>query len=388
MIKKSRKKFLFGRVYTIVDSIDEKKDDTYITEQEMDNIFKDKSEFEINKNNFLNDFYVKSSTKQTEYYLYNSSILYSEKIKDMDISEFSSSEIKSVIESVPTASKGQQNRVFKFINQYCKWRVDKGFITLNPCDNIDKKDFTTNVKALKSKIMGLDKFWNMIDEMMARGCHVQLVLPLVLSRYGIYGKGAYDLLNLRYEQINVEEKIVTLYYEDHTFKTTLLVDDRFINIIEKSKHEDKVDSNYHAIYWDTGYVIRRSSFAGANAGDIETMSGLVRRVNLAYDYINDYPRVKFNNLTKSRKLDFIFAIRSQRRINTEDVLNVMRIFEPKASSGSYHSLVADIESLLGEKVLFKYDRGVKLIDNNAAEFMAKVIKDLEFQGFDSEKIED
>ena len=77
MIKKSRKKFLFGRVYTIVDSIDEKKDETYITEQEMDKIFKDKSEFEINKNNFLNDFYVKSSTKQTEYYLYNSSILYS-----------------------------------------------------------------------------------------------------------------------------------------------------------------------------------------------------------------------------------------------------------------------------------------------------------------------
>lgn len=381
MIKKSRKKFLFGRVYTIIDSIDNRKDDSCITEDEMYKIFNSKSEFEINKNNFLNDFYVKSSTKQTEYYLYNATILYNEQVKNKDISEFSSSEIKDVVESVPTGSSGQQYRVFKFINQYCKWRVDKGFISLNPCDNLDKKDFTTNVKALKNKVIGMDKFWDMINTMLRNGCHVQLLLPLVLSRYGIYGKNAYDLLHLRYEQINTEEKIVNLFYEDGTLKTSLLIDDRFINIIERSKHDNIVDSAYNGVYLDTGYVLKRSSLAGENGGDIETTSGLVRRGNLAYEFAEGYPKIKYNNLIKSRKLDFIFNIRSNRKINTEDVLNVIRIFDPKASNGSYHSLVADIESLTNDKVLYKYEKGAKLIDNNANKFVESIVKDLQFEGY-------
>lgn len=381
MIKKNRKKFLFGKVYTIIDSIDDRVDDSCITEEEMYKIFNSKSEFEINKNNFLNDFYVKSSTKQTEYYLYNATILYNEQVKNKDISEFSSSEIKDVVESVPTGSSGQQYRVFKFINQYCNWRVDKGFISLNPCDNLDKKDFTTNVKALKNKLIGMDKFWDMINTMLRNGCHVQLLLPLVLSRYGIYGKNAYDLLHLRYEQINTEEKIVNLFYEDGTLKTSLLIDDRFINIIERSKHDNIVDSAYNGVYLDTGYVLKRSSLAGENGGDIETTSGLVRRGNLAYEFAEGYPKIKYNNLIKSRKLDFIFSIRSNRKINTEDVLNVIRIFDPKATNGSYHSLVADIESLTNEKVLYKYEKGARLIDNNANKFVESIVKDLQFDGY-------
>ena len=132
---------------------------------------------------------------------------------------------------------------------------------------------------------------------------------------------------------------------------------------------------------DTGYVIKRSSLAGENNGDIETVPGIVRRVNLAYDYLEGCQRVKFNNLVKSRKLDILFNIRKDRKINTEDVLNVMRIFEPKSSVGSYHSLVADIESLTGEKVLYKYEKGAKLIDNNSEEFVKNVVEELEFQGY-------
>ena len=379
VVNNNRKKFLFGRVYTIINDPDERKDETYITEREMENIYKDKCIFEINKNNYLNDYYVKASTKQTEYYLYNSTILDIEKIKDKDVAEFSSKEIRDLIDSIPTGSKGQQNRVYKFINQYCKWMVDQERINLNPCDSIDRKDFTVNTRALKNKIIGLDRFWKVADEMILCGCHVQLVLPLVLSRYGIYGKNGYDILHLKYDQIDTENKIVTLYYEDGTFKTTLPIDDRFINIVEKSKYEDEIDSKYKACYLNTGYVIRRSSLAGDN-GDIETLPGLVRRGNLAYTY-TEHPTVKFNNLVKSRKLDFLFNIREKRKINTEDVLNVMKIFDPKVSNGSYHSLVGDIEVLTGEKVLYKYDRGIKLIDNNSQEFVDKIIKDLNFEGY-------
>lgn len=177
-------------------------------------------------------------------------------------------------------------------------------INLNPCEGLKSKNFNTNVDALKNKIIGLDKFWDMIDEMLAKDCHVQLVLPLVLSRYGIYGKNAWDLLNLKYSQINEKEKIVTLYYEDGNFKASILVDKKFINIINKSKIENVVNSIYRGIYLDTGYVIRKSSLANENSGNTEIIPGLVRRVNLAYGYVKDYPIIKFNNLVKSRKLDF------------------------------------------------------------------------------------
>lgn len=184
-------------------------------------------------------------------------------------------------------------------------------INLNPCEGLKSKNFNTNVDALKNKIIGLDKFWDMIDEMLAKDCHVQLVLPLVLSRYGI----------------------------------------------------------------------RKSSLANENSGNTEIIPGLVRRVNLAYGYVKDYPIIKFNNLIKSRKLDFLLNIRSKRRINTEDVLNTIRLFEPKMSKGSYHSLVKDIEILTGEKVLYKYEKGVKLIDPNSKAFVDNIVKDLKFEGY-------
>lgn len=370
---------MFGRVYDIVDDKD-MVDETHILSEDIDRKIKERTKFEINKNNYLNDYYVKSSTKQTQYYLYNSTILEIEKIKDKDVSEFSSKEIRELVDSVPTGSKGQQDRVFKFINSYCKWMIEQERINLNPCDSIDKDEFTINTRALKNKIIGLDKFWDVINEMITNGCHIQLALPLVLSRYGIYGKNAYDILHLRYEQIDKENKTVSLYYEDGRFKTSLIVDDKFIDIIEKSKDENKIDSKYNATYLDTGYVIKRSSLAGDN-GDIETLPGLVRRGNLAYTYVN-YPSVKFNNLVKSRKIDFLLNIRKKRRINTDDVLVVMKLFDPNVSNGSYHTLVKDLEILTGEKVLYKYEKGIKLIDDNSEEFVLNIVKDLNFYGYE------
>ena len=370
---------MFGRVYDIVDDKD-MVDETHILSEDIDRKIKERTKFEINKNNYLNDYYVKSSTKQTQYYLYNSTILEIEKIKDKDVSEFSSKEIRELVDSVPTGSKGQQDRVFKFINSYCKWMMDQERINLNPCDSIDKDEFTINTRALKNKIIGLDKFWDVINEMITKGCHIQLALPLVLSRYGIYGKNAYDILHLRYEQIDKENKTVSLYYEDGRFKTSLIVDDRFIDIIEKSKGDNKIDSKYNATYLDTGYVIKRSSLAGDN-GDIETLPGLVRRGNLAYTYVN-YPSVKFNNLVKSRKIDFLLNIRKKRRINTDDVLVVMKLFDPNVSNGSYHTLVKDLAILTGEKVLYKYEQGIKLIDDNSEEFVLSIVKDLNFYGYE------
>ena len=120
------------------------------------------------------------------------------------------------------------------------------------------------------------------------------------------------------------------------------MDEKFINIINKSKIENVVNSIYRGIY-------------------------------LAI--------IKFNNLVKSRKLDFLLNIRSKRRINTEDVLNTIRLFEPKMSKGSYHSLVKDIEILTGEKVLYKYEKGVKLIDPNSKAFVDNIVKDLKFEGY-------
>ena len=129
------------------------------------------------------------------------------------------------------------------------------------------------------------------------------------------------------------------------------------------------------------YLTYVEALANENSGNTEIIPGLVRRVNLAYGYVKDYPIIKFNNLVKSRKLDFLLNIRSKRRINTEDVLNTIRLFEPKMSKGSYHSLVKDIEILTGEKVLYKYEKGVKLIDPNSKAFVDNIVKDLKFEGY-------
>ena len=45
------------------------------------------------------------------------------------------------------------------------------------------------------------------------------------------------------------------------------------------------------------------------------------------------------------------------------------------------ALVKDIEILTGEKVLYKYEKGVKLIDPNSKAFVDNIVKDLKFEGY-------
>lgn len=380
MLLKSRKKFLFGRIYNIVEREEEKIDDSCILESEIEDIYKDKTVYEINKTNYLEDVYDNQNTLKNEYNTYNACILYSEIAKEKDVSEFSSLEIKILVESVPTSSKVQQDRIFRFINQYCKYKVDKGAIPLNPCDELDVNEFTPNIAALKQKVIGLDKFWQMIRFMMASGAGYQDVMCIVLARYGITGKANYDMVHLRYEDIDKENKLATIYNEDGSVKTRVPIDDRLIEFIEKSKDETEVNSNYRAIYPMTGYVVRRSTFSGE--GDIETFPMIVKRTNKAYKYAGDYPKVKFNNLAKSRKIDMILRIRKERFINTNDILTAIRMFDPNATDGGWVALGHDYTSLTDDHIYFKYEKGKKLEDPNAEQFVKDVAEKLQFEGYD------
>lgn len=324
--KPNNRKFFCGKEYNIVPSEKFKVHNEDITEAEFESLQNNVTAYEMNKSNYLNDVFVNVMTKKHEYNTYRSCILYNEIALNKDVSRFTSSEIRDLVEAIPTTSAGQQYRVFKFIKHYCKWMKDeKHEIYMNPCDMIDPKEFTINVNMLKKKIIGLDEFWTMCNTMLTIGVHPQLILPMVIARMGIYGKRAYDMIHLKHSDINKTDKTVTLWHENGEVKSVIPVTDEFISFIENTRYNQVVSSKYRAKYVDYGYVLQRSTLANANKSEVETMAGIVKRVNMAYDKYEEHlnsigevlvTAIKFNDLVKSRKFDFLLRIRQERKLNT------------------------------------------------------------------------
>lgn len=391
--KKNNTRFFCGKEYNIIGDNEQKQNKNDITESEYEALHNNTSVYEINKSNYLNDMYVNIKTKKHEYNTYRACILYNEIALGKDVSRFTASEVRDLVESIPTSSAGQQYRVFKFINQYCKWVKDEQReIHMNPCDLLNAKEFTVNIDMLKKKIIGLDMFWEMCNTMISIGVHPQLVLPLAIARMGIYGKKGYDMLHLKYSDINVKEKTVTLWHENGELKTVVPITDEFIELVESTRHEQVVDSKYRAKYIDYGYVLQRSTFASSSSSIVETMAGIVKRVNIAYAKYEEYLEsigeklivaVKFNDLVKSRKFDLLFRIRSERKINTDDIMTVLRLYEPSISDGAWHSIAKDYKSVTEDEVLFKHCTGEKLVDPNSKQFVENLINELEYEGYNT-----
>lgn len=340
-------------------------------------------EFQISKNEFIREMYPNNEdTQYMAYNLYETHIRYAEKHREKDLCKFSSFQIADLIIAMPTTSKGSKERLFNFINLYCDYCVAKGIITFNPCDSVDREEVTkVNSKALKQKIIGLSDFWSMVEEM-KKHTDTQMILPVVLARYGIMGgSDLYDMRSLKMEQIDKEDESVILYERDGSFKTRIPVDKRFIAFIDEAFLEDTVEDSERIRaneikYENNGYIIKRSSVA-RTSDTMELEMAIYSRARKSFKCI-DKKNLPFGMLFKSRKIELLLRIREHRKITTKDILDIQRLFEPTASEGSYNTLVRDYKALTGEDVLLiRRVRESDLIDNKSKEFVLDIREKLD-----------
>lgn len=367
------KKFLFGKIYNVINSeenydienLDDNKEKNVITEEEENEIIQGKNPWEINKNTYINETYELDNSKIIIWNVYIANVLYMEKILSKDLYNFSVSELDQLLSSIPSSRYNYRSQVAGFCEQYLNWCIGKGIITVNNIKAIDRGKITKiSRKSARKRFVSLKDFYGKIYEFSINSDPQELI-GLVLARYIPTGIDYELLLNVRIGDINRITNTISLYTNEKKLYTILPIDREFIKWCEKADEEADINDKYN----ENVKLIKstRVTDAGLNA--------VYNRMNDVFDR-NNFSGWKMNDLTNSRKIEFLLQIRKERKITTTDVQNIVKAFKPEASVGAYNSLVKYYEALTGDVVMPARTKKEDLIDEDSEKIVAEIEKNL------------
>lgn len=362
--------FIFGKFYE------------NLSLEEINDIESRHSRFEINKNNFINKWYNSDATKKTIWSLYKNKVLYIEKLKDKDLYEMNTpEEIKEIVTSMPTTSQLNKRKLFDFINAYLTYCETITFqINFNSCDSLDPDEVCkVSEKSLINKLVSRDKLWEIVEE--AKECiESNCIVGAVLSRYGIYGKEGSEILNLRWECIDKENKIVTIVdKEGNEIRKVYVVDDRFYDFMKFAKDQIYVNFTRNTeLVQIEDYVVKEGNM---RIKDVQrNQMNMLNKQTKMYKALNMKP-ISFNTMYQSYVIERLLDIRKDRKLITEDILNILRESNPDVANGSFLGLEKLYNGIAcGDKIIKRVSnsKNYSLNDENSLETYNKIKEHIGF----------
>lgn len=303
--------------------------DVELSYDEKVNLLNSYDDFQKNKLIMLNEKYENKRTKLTYFTNYQTNIHQIEEKNKKDLMNFKTKEIEKMVNSFDTYDTIRQN-ILAFIRLYCKWAKDKGLIKNNPCDKLNTQKAKKNDSLfLEDKILGKTDFYNMLEEM-ENNTKLPNLIPLLLARYGIVGDNLEKMINLKWEDIDEENKIVFIKDNEGKYICDLPVDDKFIEYINKARlytESPKGDGKNLVRYSDYGYVLKKAY----NEKDIKNEEKTVKYATV-FNRVNDscraigIKRISFKRLLLSRQIEILLEIRRYGRLEQRDFEYVINLF--------------------------------------------------------------
>lgn len=138
------------------------------------------------------------------------------------------------------------------------------------------------------------------------------------------------MINLKWEDIDMKNKIVFIKDENDNLICDLPVDDKFIEYINKAKLYEETPSmegRNLVRYDDFGYVLKKRFKEGDVDEDRKTVkyATIFNRVNIACKSINE-KRISFKKLLLSRQLEILLEMRRHGRLHQSDFEYVITLF--------------------------------------------------------------
>ena len=321
--------FLFGKFYY-----------KELSSEDIKDIEDRHTRYEVAANNFINAWYKSDDTKKTIWSLYKNKVLYIEKLKDKYLYEMNTpEEIKDIVSSMPTTSQLNKRKLFDFINSYLTYCLDMlHLINFNSCDSLDVDEICkVSEKALINKLVSKDKLWDIV-EVAKDSIESNCIVPSVLARYGIYGKEGNEILNLRWQDINRDDKTVTITDEDgNEVRKTFIDDERFYDFMQFAKDQVYVNftRNTELIQIDD-YVIKEGNM---RIKDVQRNQMNLLNKNQKMFRALDRKSISFKTMLDSYYIERLLEIRKDRKLITEDILNILRESNPGIGQGSYMAIM-------------------------------------------------
>ena len=316
--------FLFGKFY-----------DKELSTEDIKDIEDRHTRFEVAANNFINAWYKSDETKKTIWSLYKNKVLYIEKLKDKYLYEMNTpEEIKDIVSSMPTTSQLNKRKLFDFINSYLTYCETITFqINFNSCDSLDPDEVCkVSEKALINKLISKDKLWGIVEQ--AKDCiESNCIVPTVLARFGI--NNVEDMLNLKWSCINREDnKTVTVIDgEGNEIRKVYIDDERFYDFMQFAKDQVYVNFTRNTeLIQIEDYVIKEGNM---RIKDVQrNQMNLLNKQTKMYKALNMKP-ISFNTMYQSYVIERLLEIRKDRKLITEDILNILRESNPGIGQGSF-----------------------------------------------------
>ena len=338
----------------------------------MDNFLK-------NKEIFLEEVYPNLETRRSMISNYSSNILYLEKLLNKDLMNFTAEEVESLLLNANGISKGYKSSLYSFINSYCEWCIDNGYININPLSSISASEvIEVNIKQLMKGYLGLNQFYNALRLLESKSTILSsTLLALLLARNGILGKKMCDLINLEEQDIDLKNGFVNIYcktnnHEDYGLQLTSLplipeFEDWYNKLIAiKSYDSLGTRKNNLITYINSPYILKRTNYTNTSDDIRVSPNTVLNQINQCCISAG-ISRISLSKLQQSYKLDMLLGIRKKRRINEYDIKDIIKLVNYNFTSAqSVINFKQFYESITGEEVL-KGDRIES--DNNGEEYV-------------------
>ena len=363
--------FLFGKFYS-----------KELSSEEIKDIEDRHTIFEVAANNFINAWYKSDETKKTIWSLYKNKVLYIEKLKDKDLYEMNTpEEIKDIVSSMPTTSQLNKRKLFDFINSYLTYCETITFqINFNSCNSLDPDEVCkVSEKSLINKLVSRDKLWSIVEE--AKECiESNCIMGIVLARYGIYGKEGSEILNLRWQDIDKDNKTVTIVdKEGNEIRKTFIDDERFYDFMQFAKDQVYVNFTRNTeLIQIEDYVIKEGNM---RIKDVQrNFMNLCNKNQKCFRALN-MKSISFNTMYQSYVIERLLEIRKNRKLITEDILNILRESNPDVACGSYMAIMKLYNSIACNDQIIKRvsnSKNYSLTDENSLETYNKIKEHIRF----------
>lgn len=222
-----------------------------------------------------------------------------------DLYDFDKGELLSFLSSREMTKKTLGVHL-SYISTYIKWAIKEGITAsnANPTQKISKGDLSKIAKK-PPKVLHSSKIYEIVGAQRGdnypRLKNAQDKLLIYLIFLGIRGRGASQLINLKYEDIDVDDKVIRLSNIDPNY-SDVKVDDHCIKLAKDAKREiayvryEREGKGYMTVekfdVIESEYVFRKSGHQGDD-GDVRlSQQGILRRIATLAKFLGEHLTMK------------------------------------------------------------------------------------------------
>lgn len=337
----------------------------YRDEKEKQIILNSYDDFQREKLIFLNELYDNENTLFAMWRVYDRYIHIYEIHMQEDLKYFDTVQVKNILFMLFNYSDDTMRTIYTFMRTYFEYCIGKAEIFQNPTEIIDIDMYlANNRKAKEDKIYSLDYVYDLVDDA-KKYSSFSNVIPLLLVRYGVKGNKMSWLVNLKWSDVDFENKEINIFDRDNgKLITSLPVDNRLLKILDQ----------YRSYLTDKN-ILNDYVLASKNGNQISTIGVHSRNKYLTDDlskHIDNFRRISTNDLLKSRQIELLLKMRTKRMLSTYDTQRVSEVLNGEIGDQYVQRLKRLYKAVTGENVLSVYKGEMALIDENSEKFATDI----------------